>query len=292
MLKLNKISYFTIGFIISLISSNGSAQGLIGGAIEGIGRATGIQPLEDLGRNADAEHRRIKDHNPDYRAVEEQGSEIVRRQFTAACTVPYQTITNAVIAHCSNWDGRLDDQHLIENAKEILIANRVFHPNDFNGIQIRWCPLTGAHGMAPDRGRIYLDTPGKQDSPEDLAVLLAHEMAHIIQYRRMGSDNFKCEYSRNYVDCGFCQNESHALEREAYQFQENVSNRLAENDPTPYTGQNTIQQSFQQQMPPTGVPVRYCQTHMGTCQIPPAMVPMGSACYCNTGVGQIPGSAF
>lgn len=46
-------------------------------------------------------------------------------------------------------------------------------------------------------------------------------------------------------------------------------------------------------MPPqTMVPVRFCQTQMGTCSLPPAMLPMGSPCFCNGPYGQIPGSTF
>jgi hypothetical protein len=43
----------------------------------------------------------------------------------------------------------------------------------------------------------------------------------------------------------------------------------------------------------TMVPVRFCKTQMGTCQIPPAMVPMGSPCFCNGPYGQVlPGAAY
>jgi hypothetical protein len=147
--------------------------------------------------------------------------------------------------------------------------------------------------MAPDRGRIYLDTSRKGDALEDIAVLLAHEMAHIIQYRRMGTDNFKCEYSRKYVECGGCQDNGHALEREAYAFENEVAQRLSYNSQTQYQQQFQNPTQKYPQMSPTGIPVRFCQTQMGTCSIPPAMVPMGSSCYCNTQYGQqIPGSAF
>jgi len=47
-------------------------------------------------------------------------------------------------------------------------------------------------------------------------------------------------------------------------------------------------QSMTQRM----VPVRFCQTQMGTCQIPPAMVPTGSPCFCNVPYGQVPGTAY
>jgi len=179
---------------------------------------------------------------------------------------------------------------MIENAKAILFTRGIFQPGDFDGLQVRWCPLNGAHGMAPDRGRIYLDTAGKQYSAADLAVLLAHEMVHILQYRRMGSDQFKCEYSRNYVDCQGCQNENHPLEREAYIFQKNVSDQLAQQQALP-----SIPLSADADPGPvsqTEIPVRFCQTQMGTCSVPPTLAPMGTPCFCDSAFGQIPGSAF
>lgn len=282
-------------YALIIFGASGYAHGdcgLVGCVLEGVGRATGIKPIGDLGRNADEEHRRIKEHNPDYKAVEEGATELVKRPFTIACTIPYQTITNAVIAQCSNWDGRLNDQDLIENAKSILLSNGVFNSNDFAGIQIRWCPLSGAHGMAPDRGRIYLDTSHKQDSDQDLAILLAHEMMHVMQYRRMGTDNFKCDYSRKYIECGRCQDNGHPLEREAYAFENSVAQRLSTNT-TPQYAQPNYYQAPPVQPAPQGVPVRFCQTQFGACSIPPAMVPMGTPCFCNNAYGQqIPGSAF
>jgi hypothetical protein len=292
MMKITNSILALAASLFLVLADPGYAEGLLGGAIKGIGRATGIKPIEDLGRNADEEHRRIKEHNPDYKAVEEGATELVKRPFTIACTIPYQTITNAVIAKCSNWDGRLNDQDLIGNAINILLSNGIFHSNDFDGIQIRWCPLSGAHGMAPDRGRIYLDTSHKQDSDQDLAVLLAHEMKHVMQYRLMGTDNFKCEYSRKYIECGSCQDNGHPLEREAYAFENSVAQRLSTNIAPQYAQPSYYQSSPAPPMP-QGIPVRYCQTQLGTCSIPPAMAPMGTPCFCNNAYGQqIPGSAF
>jgi hypothetical protein len=44
---------------------------------------------------------------------------------------------------------------------------------------------------------------------------------------------------------------------------------------------------------PSGIPTRFCQTQLGTCSLPPAMVPMGTPCYCNGPYGQrVPGGAY
>lgn len=203
-----------------------TAGGLLGDVVKGVGRATGIKPLEKAGQELDNAHRDIKNAIPPYKEIEESGSEFVRKRFLDMCNSTFQALTNAVIARCSNWDGRLEGQDRIRNAIATLTDAGLFKKDEFGGVQIRWCPLSGAHGMAPDRGRIYLDIGSINDNPANIAALLAHEMTHIRQYRRMGTDEFKCEYSRKFVECQGCQDERHALEREAYGFENRVYERL------------------------------------------------------------------
>ena len=175
-----------------------------------------------------------------------------REQFetlgTAACAAPFEAITGAVIARCSNWDGRIDDQHLILQAVDVLQGAGIIQPSELNGVQIRWCPLQNAHGMAPDRGRIYLDTSLKGNA-FDTASTLAHEVVHIRQYRRLGSEKFKCFYSREYANCGGCQNRRNLYEREAYDFEDKIRFQLS---------QTTLAAQAQQPQwaPPAGFPVR------------------------------------
>lgn len=216
------IGYFTI-------LSDGIARGFIGGVIQDVGKATGIKPLEKGGKELDNAHRDIKNAVPPYKAIEEGASSFVRERFREKCIAPYQLITGGVIGRCSNWAGRLQDRDLIQNAIENLVNTGLFTRNEFNDIQIRWCPLSGAEGMAPDRGRIYLDTAVKQRGLRDIASLLAHEMTHVRQYRRMGSNSFKCRYSQLYLRCGGCQDLRHPLEREAYEFEEYANEHLNEN---------------------------------------------------------------
>ncbi len=291
-----KVTFASMAYFLLVFAQNVSAGGLLGDIVEGVGRATGIKPIEDLGRNADEEYRRIKESNPDYKRIEEGATNMVRRPFAIACTIPYQTITNVVISQCSNWDGRLDDQHLIEQAKNILVSNGIFPQSEFNGIQIRWCPLSGAHGMAPDRGRIYLDASQKEAVSEDIAVLLAHEMVHVIQYRRMGTDNFKCEYSRKYAECGGCQDSRHSLEAEAYSFQHDVAKRLSENNQVQYQQANDAQNTYAgaqqegvrpglqypQPLPTIATPLYCCNpaNSMKVCQIAQVTGGTGIACQC------------
>lgn len=207
-------------------STDSSAGGVLGDLVKGVGKATGIKPLEKAGTELDNAHRQIKQALPPYRAIEESGSEFVRKRFLDMCNIGYQTATNYVIARCSNWDGRLDGQNKIEQAVADLVDSGLFTKSEFGGVQIRWCPLQGAHGMAPDRGRVYIDTSVKGDDPSNIAALLAHEMTHIRQYRRMGTDQFKCEYTRKFLACNGCQDDKHSMEREAYDFEEKVFDAL------------------------------------------------------------------
>lgn len=209
-----------------------------------------------------------------------------------ACSAPFQAITNVVIAQCSNWDGRLEGQELIWSAFNRLVSIGAVGVNELNGVQVRWCPLSGAHGMAPDRGRIYLDVSIQNDAFQT-ASTLAHEIMHLRQYARAGSDRFKCEYSRAFAECGGCQDSRNSFENEAYQFESSIGADLG------MSFQNVYGQPPMSPMPGTpntgysGIPVLYCQTPMFTCSIPPAQVPMGTPCYCNDGYGrQVPGTAF
>lgn len=135
----------------------------------------------------------------------------------AACTAPFQAVTNAVIAKCSNWPGRTDDQHLIAKAKTVLVSLGILGTTELDGVQVRWCPLQGANGMAADTGRIYLDTALKGNAAQT-ALTLAHELVHIRQFRAAGSDVFKCGYVTAYADCGGCQDRRNEFERGAYEF--------------------------------------------------------------------------
>lgn len=144
-----------------------------------------------------------------------------------ACIAPYQTVTGVVIARCSNWDGRLDDQPLIGKAISTLQTAGILGANELSSVQVRWCPLQGAHGMAPDRGRVYLDVSLKNNAFAT-ASTLAHELVHIRQYRNLGTDTFKCDYSRAYVECGGCQDRGHRLEREAYDYENQIQVKLSQ----------------------------------------------------------------
>ncbi len=47
----------------------------------------------------------------------------------------------------------------VQQATSLLIQSGVLRPAQFNKVEIRWCPLSGAHGMAPDRGKVLFRYP-------------------------------------------------------------------------------------------------------------------------------------
>jgi hypothetical protein len=150
----------------------------------------------------------------------------------AVCGQPFEQITGLAIARCSNWDGRLDDQFMIDRSVQMLIQAGIIPANEFAGVQLRWCPLSNANGLAPQRNRVYLDINQKNVPPASLAALIAHEMTHIRQYRRMGYSDFACTYSRQFLGCQGCQDRGLPLEREAYDFEDQVAAQL-QNVPSP-----------------------------------------------------------
>lgn len=145
--------------------------------------------------------------------------ELVQKGLNQACALGFDAVTKATIAQCSSWNGRLDGAQQLNDAKKMLIEAGVFAANNFNGVQIRFCPIQ-AHGIAPDRNYIYIDIDYIRRDPIELAVLIAHEMKHRQQYVRMGTENFKCTYTRKFLECKGCQEEGHPLEAEAYKFEE------------------------------------------------------------------------
>lgn len=214
-----------------LPSVQANAQGVLSQIFEAAGRASGIKPLEDLARNADAEHKRFKDNNPVYKSVEEQASATVQLPFSLACTSTFETIVGSVRALCSGFNAQSSssqDQAIIRMAKQRLIDTGVISAAIFNGTTIRWCAgsFTG-RGIAPGGDEIILSSDIKSEPIDDIASTLAHEMRHLQQYRSMGSANFKCKYAQEYIKCAGCQDERHPLEREAFQFEAYAANRLS-----------------------------------------------------------------
>jgi hypothetical protein len=111
--------------------------------------------------------------------------------------------------------------------------------------------------------------------------LWAHELKHVQQFAEWGTREFALRYTR---DNGGVENMAYAIEN---QVRANLTAQSRPQPPGPPPGFGTGPFSVA-----TGVPVRFCRTPMGNCAIPPAMVPMGTPCYCASPSGPIPGQAF
>lgn len=219
---------------LALSAQPAPAGGLIGDFFQAAGRATGITPIGDLGRNMDAEHKRFKDNNPFYKQLEENISANVRdAPYFLACTWTFESVIGSVRGLCSGFNSQAAyDSTIIPRAKQRLIDAGVLEPNEFEGVAIWWCggSFKGG-GIAPNNGEIILNPAISSDPLDDIAATLAHEMFHIRQYRAIGSASFKCNYAQQYIACQGCQDERHPIERDAFQFQADASRKLSDSVP-------------------------------------------------------------
>jgi len=120
----------------------------------------------------------------------------------------------------------MDKRELIQATKTILFNKGYFREADFSGVDIRWFPLLkSTSGMVPDRSKLLINVSHTEDSARQLAPIMAHEMVHIKQYIGKGSNDFKCQYSEQFLKCGY-QNRGHPLEKEAYEFEDIVRSNI------------------------------------------------------------------
>src|SRR5574343_43554 len=108
-----------------------------------------------------------------------------------------------VIGGCANLAGRMDEREKIERAKNLLINFNFFTPDDLINVEINWCNLNnyrlGGHqidssGIVPKINQIYLNETEKNSTDRELAILIAHEMVHVQQYRNWDTEGFRCRY--------------------------------------------------------------------------------------------------
>jgi hypothetical protein len=146
-----------------------------------------------------------------------------REIFGLRCAAPFEHIARAVSAHCAGYRPTDREEALIDEARRFLVAGGYFRAEELAGVDVLWCPLSPlAHGLTPDGHTVYLSTERENDSLVAVAALLAHELTHIRQFRRMGAERFGCDYSLKFLACGGCQDERHPLEREAYDLQKKI----------------------------------------------------------------------
>ncbi|MBY3441766.1 hypothetical protein [Rhizobium laguerreae] len=195
----------------------------------------------------------LPEHHP------KSGVNVVVDALEHSCAAAFQAINTFVIVSQGSYSA--SSRRMLDEAKSILIDAGIINANEFANVSVRWAKLVG-DGQAPDRGSVLLsDTFLKEKNLLGATTTLAHEMIHIRQYRRMGTDNFKCEYSKSYVRCG-CQNYNHPLEAEAYRFENRIGARVYE----------FINNNYE----PTS---STCVTQHGSCQYQ-NKVQSGMACQC------------
>ena len=152
--------------------------------------------------------------------------EVVHTFGMLACTLPQQIVLHTISSRCNfiSVQQNENDQEIIERAKSLLLERGILEPEDFVGVEISMCDAVhGQGGVVPDRDRIFIHSSWREraDLPNrmiGLAGLLAHEMFHVRQYREWGADKFKCDYARQMVECGMCQDLGNSIERSAYEF--------------------------------------------------------------------------
>jgi hypothetical protein len=106
-----------------------------------------------------------------------------------------------------------------------LAAAHIAPPEAFKGVEIRWCHLRSGKAITPEFNRIYLDS-SLENNRRERDLVLTHELIHINQFSRMGSNAFKCQYSQELISCGGCQDRRNSFEREAIDFAQREEGQL------------------------------------------------------------------
>lgn len=195
----------------------------------------------------------------------------LNRVNLAACAAEFEHIAKAVIVDCGRFRTPGMDREILDWTRRVLVNHGVLRREDLQNVEIRFCDLRGdTAGIVPNRNLIFLDDsyhPLRRDYDlrhrglVGLGALLSHEMVHIAQYRREGTDAFKCRYAEEFKRTGGRQDRAHALEREAYDEEDQVYEYL--------------EQRLRDQT---------CNSFGGlSCYVPGGY--MGDPCYCPDGFG-------
>ncbi|MSR14199.1 MAG: hypothetical protein EXR86_06455 [Gammaproteobacteria bacterium] len=131
-----------------------------------------------------------------------------------------------MVLQCAIQPEAEEDSGLISSAVRRLTDENLVESDAFASLTITFCPLTGATGIVPSPGRIFLDDGLRAMSADGLAEVIAHEWVHTQQFERLGQREFKCAYVRAVTACGGCQDRQHALEAEAYATQDRIRDQL------------------------------------------------------------------
>ncbi len=142
------------------------------------------------------------------------------------CENAFDLIATLVIARCAAWQAPPEAADKLAATIARLQDSGLAPKGEFAGTRIAFCPLAAGTGMVPAPRTLYLDDGLITLSTDGLAEILAHELEHVAQFERLGTRGFKCEYVRDMVACGGCQDRGNALEAEAYARQDRVREAL------------------------------------------------------------------
>ena len=166
-------------------------------------------------------------------AYAEESTSVLPSPFTAErfdCENAFDLIALLVIARCNAYQAPPAAAQKIDAAAARLRATGLATTAELTQPQIAFCPLASGTGMVPAPGQLYLDDGLIGLSTDGLAEILAHELEHLRQFETLGTRGFKCEYVREMLACGGCQDRGHKLEAEAYQRQDQVRATLLHAD--------------------------------------------------------------
>jgi hypothetical protein len=153
-------------------------------------------------------------------------NDLVCHRDKVACNA-YQSIMaflmKAIDIACETDPKKLDRRDLIGDAKEMLDEHDIFALGDLDGVIFHFCNFDAANnewleratGLTVSSDKVIFEYNYLNASVEDLAILMAHEMVHIKQYRRWGSQGYFCRYMKE-IDDGKGFGPENYIEKEAY----------------------------------------------------------------------------
>lgn len=144
------------------------------------------------------------------------------------CENAFDLVAMMVIARCNAYQAPPAAANSLTAAVARLRSSGLASAQELDGPHFAFCPLASGTGMVPAPGQLYLDDGLIGLSTDGLAEILAHELEHLRQFAQLGTRGFKCEYVRDMLACGGCQDRGHALEAQAYARQDRVRARLLE----------------------------------------------------------------
>lgn len=271
---------FSIVIILfcAALTTEASADGLLGGFVKSLGNATGVQPLKDLGKNMDAEHKRFKDNNQLYKDVEEGASNAVQhltREAFVENTWPLlatainlsrndaiQSGVDVIPFHIRNQLEGFVSQDILDS-----VRYRIGGGGDLS-LQVN----SFKYGDAAAITLIDVVVFANYDFAED-ASLWVHELQHVQQFRSWGLNDFSKRYIRDF----------NAVEQQARDAANGYANWLQQRI---YASNNSVGLLTQQQ--PNNSNICY-PIAGGGCYLA-VYAPLGTPCWCNTAWGPAQGS--